>query len=477
MIMDERTTKRDLVLAPTEYAAACRTSRAKGIVKTYTGPTVINPTAQERAVVFDAIKKLFEPCTLEEAVQQIAIAPEGYYVILKNPSQKYDHPPSGGVYPAPELHVGRKINITGPCAFALWPGQIVQPRARASSAPSNQYLVVRVYNEDEARKNWSQAVIKATEPGAEAPALPADLTVGKLLVIKGTEVSFYIPPTGVGVVPDEQGNGVRDALTLERREYCILVDQNGKKRFERGPQVVFPEPTETFIAQGNARKFRAIELNEIQGLHVKVIAPYTEAGRTYREGDELFITGKETAIYFPREEHSLVRYDGHDRHFAVAVPAGEARYVMNRKTGEIRMVRGPSMLLPNPVDEVIVRRVLSDRECATWYPGNPDALAYNRALRQLEETGGRGVAEPEIRKQKGASAAQQVAMGLASFETVDRSSTFTKPRTIVFSTKLEGAPSVTVWSATRCWSSTRRAGGASSKVRKISCSSTTRRSR
>ena len=40
---------------------------------------------------------------------------------------------------------------------------------------------------------------------------------------------------------------MRDALTLERLEYCILVDQNGKKRYERGPQVVFPEPTEAFV--------------------------------------------------------------------------------------------------------------------------------------------------------------------------------------------------------------------------------------
>src|SRR5262249_549935 len=96
-----------------------------------------------------------------------------------------------------------------------------------------------------------------------------------------------------------------------------------------------------------------------------------------------FITGKETAIYFPREEHSLVRYDGKDKHFAVAVPAGEARYVMNRKTGAIHMVEGPAMLLPNPVEEVIVRRVLSDKECASWYPTNQEALADNRSLRQV----------------------------------------------------------------------------------------------
>ena len=78
--MDERNSKRDLVLAPSEYAYMQDVT--KGIVKTYTGPTVINPTAQERPVVFDQEAKRFEPCPLERAVQQIAIAPEGYYLIL-----------------------------------------------------------------------------------------------------------------------------------------------------------------------------------------------------------------------------------------------------------------------------------------------------------------------------------------------------------------------------------------------------------
>ncbi len=463
--MDDRNNKRDLVLSPSEYAYMQDVT--KGIVKTYTGPTVINPTAQERPVVFDASTKLFAPCSLEQAVQQIAIAPEGYYLILKNPSHKYDHPPSGGVYPSPDLDVGRKINITGPCAFALWPGQMVK-LVQGHHLRSNQYLLVRVYNEDEARKNWGQAVIKpaSTEP-ASADAVPAepiarvpsDLTVGKQLIIKGTDVSFYIPPTGVGVVTDEHGSWVRDALTLERLEYCILVEQNGKKRYERGPQVVFPEPTEAFITKDGARKFKAIELNEIQGLHVKVIAPYSEGGKTHREGDELFITGKETAIYFPREEHSLVRYDGREKHFAVAVPAGEGRFVMNRKTGAIKMARGPAMLLPNPVDEVIVRRVLSERECATWYPGNTEVLTYNRSLRALEDTGeGRpgAVAEGEVQKQqknRGASAAQQVAMGPTATlakeaiagDSLDRTNQFTKPRTLVFNTKYEGVPSLNVW--------------------------------
>ncbi len=397
--MDERQAKRDLVLAPSEYAYMQDVT--KGVIKTYTGPTVINPTAQERPVLFDPVGKRFEPCALDEAVQPIAIAPEGYYVVLKNPSTRDEHPTAGAVHPSPDLDVGRKINITGPCAFALWPGQMVK-LVQGHHLRSNQYLLVRVYNEDEARKSWGQAVIKpaaldGAAPGGAAPSgpaarVPADLAVGKLYLIKGTDVSFYIPPTGVGVVPDEGGAYVRDALTLERLEYAILVDQNGKKRYERGPQVVFPEPTEAFIAGGGARKFRAIELSEVEGLHVKVIAPYADGDVVHREGDELFITGAQAAIYYPREEHSLIPASATTaKHQAVAVPAGEGRYVMNRKTGEIRMVLGPAMLLPDPIDEAMVRRALSDRECATWYPGNPEALAYNRGLRALEDPSRPGV--------------------------------------------------------------------------------------
>src|SRR4029079_8796397 len=95
----------------------------------------------------------------------------------------------------------------------------------------------------------------------------------------------------------------------------------------------------------------------------------------------IFITAGDTAIYSPREEHSAIKYDGKAKHFATAIPAGEARYVMNRLTGEIRRVRCRARLLPDPRSEVIVRRVLSDRECAVWYPGNAEALAYNQGIR------------------------------------------------------------------------------------------------
>jgi major vault protein len=453
-----------------------------GAVKTFVGPCVINQTAQEVPVVYASKDGTFYRCgALEEAVRKSPIAVEGFYLTLKNPAVREgeEHPARGSAGKiAPELQVGRKVNIPGPCMFALWPGQAGQV-LRGHHLRSNQYLLVRVYNEEEARANWGKAVVKPAEGAEEtdapiATAVPPDLTVGKLLIIKGTEVSFYIPPTGIGVVPegrdaDGKARYVRDALTLERLEYCILVDEDGRKRYERGPQVVFPQPTETFIQRAEQRKFRAIELNEIQGLHIKVIAPYTDerTGEEYREGDELFITGKETAIYFPREEHSSISYDGKAKHFATAIPAGEARYVMDRITGEIAMHDGPAMLLPDPRRQVIVRRVLTDSQVELWYPGNVEALEYNRHLRALltsvpttrqgaisegdYERGTRKARSKDQRKMQVVAAQSEMERSLSTREQdlvadeFTRASTYTQPRTVTLDTKFQGVPSIDVW--------------------------------
>jgi major vault protein len=480
--MSETREKRDLVLAPGTYAYMQDVTKGQIIV--FTGPTVINQTAQEVPVIYEPQDGTFCRCgTLEEAVRQAPIAVEGYYLILKNPARKAEHPMEGGRQISPELDVGRKINIPGPCMFALWPGQDALV-VRGHHLRSNQYLLVRVYNEEEAKKNWAMAVVKpaSSEPGGTAPApdsapvatapVPRDLTVGKQLIIRGTEVSFYIPPTGIGVVSegaDESGKPryVRSALTLERLEYCILVDENGNKRYERGPRVVFPEPTERVVeSEDGGKKFRAIELNEIQGLHIKVIAPYRDeqSGKTYKEGDELFITGKETAIYFPRQEHSLISYDGKSKHFATAIPAGEARYVMNRMTGALTMAKGPAMLLPDPRTEVIVRRVLSDKQVELWYPGNQEALEYNRQLRQLLSTApttrqgaiSEGDYERGMRKAKAEEGVQRAQRGMeqsrvsgdqavVAGDEFTRGSSYTQPRTVTLDTKFQGVPSTDIW--------------------------------
>jgi len=395
-----RRTTNELVLPRGEFVYTRDTT--SGVTCVRCGPAVVNAQAQDEPVVYNETKGRFEAVALSEAAQVNTVIPTGHYAVMNNPNAEGKYPEAGNKSVDTELLIGQRVHIPGPANFALWPRQHVKVIA-GHQLRSNQYLIVRVYDEKAARDNWTAAVMKKTgakPDGAEKDVIteevPKDLSVGRLLVIRGTQVSFYIPPTGIEVVPNEKGQYVREALTLERLQYCILIDESGNKRYVRGPDVVFPLPTEVFFTNPEGeRTFRPIELNgSIQGLHIKVIAEYTDTngdhgpkGATHKEGDELFITGATTPIYFPCEQHSAIRYDGKTKHFATAIPAGDARYVLNRQSGAIKMVQGGAegtMYLPDPRTEVFVRRVLSDGEGETMYPENKEVVDYNRTLRAIQ---------------------------------------------------------------------------------------------
>ncbi|MCC6555925.1 MAG: hypothetical protein HUU26_02275 [Gemmatimonadaceae bacterium] len=446
----DRGRERDLVLAPNEFAFI--SDETKGNINVYVGPHKTSLANTDRPVVFNSSTKRFDRTTLEGALQTLSVAPEGWYLVLKNPARDKSHPRTGALNNLPDLEVGRKVNIPGPISFAQWPGQMVRV-LQGHNLRSNQYLVVRVYDEEAAKANWKNAVMKPQTPGEDGGdevLREEDLTMGKLLVIKGTDVSFYIPPTGIEVVPDASGSYVRSAVTLERLEYCILLDEDGNKRFIRGPAVVFPRPTEAFVERGEARKFRAIELNENSGIYVKVIAPYEENGKSYGIGDELFVTGRDQMIYFPRTEHAIIKYGEHEIHYSIAIPAGEARYVLDRHTGKIRLERGPSIFLPDPRREVIVRRVLDARQVALWFPGNREALEHNaqlQAVKSKQPGASEYVVEKDSRKpaaEKEARAREEAKSTFAGDDFM-RTQTYTAPRTIVLDTRYDGAVAIGVW--------------------------------
>ena len=451
--MPENTNReRDLVLSPNEYCLI--SDQTNGHIVVYVGPYKTSLANTDQPVIFNDKNKRFERVTLEQAISVFATAPEGWYLVLKNPAKDSLQPPHFGSNSLPELKIGHKVNMPGPVNFALWPGQMVRV-IQGHYLHLNQYLVVRVYDEDAARENWKKAVVKpqagTAEEAVKKPDGIPELTMGKQLIIKGTEVSFYIPPTGVEVVRDADGSYLREAVTLERLEYCILLDEDGNKRFIQGPAVVFPSPTETFIEKNGTCKFKAIELNEISGIYIKVIAPYSENGVEHKVGEELFITGKDQMIYFPRPEHAIIKYGERELHYSVAIPAGEGRYVLNRLTGKISLMRGPSMFLPDPRVEVIVRRFLEPKQVALMFPGNQEALDYNTRLKSIAKATGRDefLTESDLKRKLAAAPAPMAAReapaeGFAG-DDFTRSSSFTQPRTITLDTKYEGAVSIDVW--------------------------------
>ena len=446
--------QKDIVLAPNEYTFVL--SKTNGVIKTHTGPMTMTISAQESLVVFDPKSKQFiEVADIDKAKRLFTSAPEGWYIVLKNPAKDNMHPDSGKANNSPDLEVGKKINIAGPCTFSLFPGQMAKV-VQGHRLRSNQYLLARVYDADAAKKNIDTATIVDTEGNEVKDKKATEYFMGQLLVIKGTEVSFYVPPTGIEVIPlgGKGSDYVRDAVTLERLEYAILKDEDGEKRYVHGPAVVFPKPTEVFVETpkgGNI--FRALELSPISGIYIKVIAAYKDdSGVEHPIGEELFITGKEQMIYYPSPEHAMIQYDGKYMHHAIAIPEGEGRYILNRLTGEIKTIIGPQMYLPDPRKEVVVKRKLTAKECGLIYPGNREVLEYNDALN--EQATQRLV-------QKGLTATDSLTNAincaystvnqeatLAIFEAnanISRGSSYTKPRTITLDTKYEGVVAVKVW--------------------------------
>lgn len=433
---------------------------ASGQVQVAVGPYKESIGEIDKIVIFDEkTRKFLQATEFSEAIQVARSADEGQYIVLINPAEPKDNEPkfpNRGKNPTTiTLKTGSKVNIPGPATFPLWPGQIGKV-LDGHNLKYNEYLIVRVYNEEQAKKNLSNAIIKTAtditdKKSKKSLIAEEDLITGKLLLIKGTDVSFYIPPTGIEVVPDENndGNYVRKAVTLERLEYCILLDQNGDKRYVKGPDVVFPKPTEEFLAQDNKKKFKALELNDNMGIYLKVIADYEEDSKKYLTGEELFITGKEQKIYFPREEHAIIKYDNKVMHYAVAITGGEARYVLNKETGEITLFKGPKMFIPDPRKEVIVKRVLDEKTINLWFPDSIDAVKYNKQLETemnasslLNELGGRD----NVYADRGFSKSDKVlSTDLNMADEMSRKNTFTKPRTLTMDNKYEGAVTINVW--------------------------------
>ena len=484
--------ERDLVLAPNEFAFILDNS--KGTVSVYSGPCKTSISDTDVPVRFDNVTKRFvNSRNLEEAKQKDFVAPEGWYVVLKNPAQNGTKPESGKKGDIPDLSVGHKVNIPGPTAFSLWPMQMAKV-IQGHHLRHNQYLLCRVYN-DEAISD-SEAVIKMSENMAtestetkekdskkqakEDQKTVAEVTkkraTGQYFIVQGTDVSFYIPPTGVEVLKEIDNSNVdtngyiRNAVTLETLEYCILKDENGEKRYVQGPAVVFPRPTEVFITKDKnnkrTRKFLAIELNDLSGLYIRVIEDYKDDGKDYKKGQELFITGKDQAIYYQRKEHMIVKYGDSMIHYAVAIPEGEARYVLDRNAGKVSLTKGPKMFLPDPRTEVVVRRVLDNGQVMLYYPGNKEALQINADLAKNNEDvdnihsymmNDRSVLSNSFsnsshkKSKRGGFADEALLKSMSSdmsdgiVDQFDRGTEYTPPRTITLNNKYQGAVGIDIW--------------------------------
>jgi major vault protein len=458
---------------------------------------------------------------------------DSQYAVLFNPLGENDGGPNGkfraGRNESRPVRNGTRAMIPGPCSFYLRPGQRVDVRD-AHELASNQYLVVKVYGEVESGAPYYQvtarsaAITRATAESpvdaiakaAEAGGEPVVLKRGQLIVIRGLDTQFYIPPTGVDIVPDtsvdesgatlsasaaqrllatlgpaepppataakseraddddagatgaaveEEPQGrrrgiaavvdqsarsrqrvpaampaaaaaptapgfgpppqppppppqqtlselgslaavrraierearqtrlVRQAVVLGEKEYCVIIDADGKREIKVGPARVFPGPYDVFMVEGSKnRVYDAYELLPQRALWLRVIAPISRellAARlprafqldrdAYYPGDELLLTGvstffvpfNEIEVLSPQTGESVVGND-HRSVFieAIGIDQKSGIYVRDLATGEVRLVRGKQSYLVDPRKEVQITRTVPADAWNLWIAAN-----------------------------------------------------------------------------------------------------------
>ena len=116
---DNRGRQSDLVLAVNEYAFVL--NKSTGVIQSHVGPRVVTVSQQEALVIFDSkTKRFIETSDHSRAKQLFTSAPEGWYVVLKNPADEYPEAAKPNFTPN-SLKIGVKVNIAGPTSFALFP--------------------------------------------------------------------------------------------------------------------------------------------------------------------------------------------------------------------------------------------------------------------------------------------------------------------------------------------------------------------
>ena len=142
--------QKDLVLSINEYAYVL--DETKGHVVCWVGPSKTSLSNSDKLVRFNTKTKTFDRCGYNDVVNLFAIAPENWYIILKNPVEDNKHPRPGANNLPEDIRIGQKINVRGPVSFALYPGQMAKV-VKGHSLRSNQYLLARVYEADAASQS------------------------------------------------------------------------------------------------------------------------------------------------------------------------------------------------------------------------------------------------------------------------------------------------------------------------------------
>jgi len=496
-----------------------------GEVALHVGPTQFQPSAADRIVIDDGKGGFMDAPTAQP--RRMVEVSDGQYAVIFNPIDDPQGKPNGpfkeGKNTTAKLRNGTKSMVPGPCAFYLRPGQRCEVRD-AHRLEANEYVVVEVQGAVDTGSPYYDATAKAAKiktaidaekesvavDGDSPPPSAETLRLGQRIVITGLATNFYIPPSGVDLVPDtsvdasgtkitpdvarrmvkklkatalsapvpgegsptwaalgdsnhfeealhnyaamESGMGeyasgridqtarkrhaitrsvqtmqssdveyvgaddsdrraedarmqlehmmasnqhfqqavqrearksalVRRAVVLSEKEFCVLIDEDGKRQVKKGPARVFPGPYDRFQTDGSRnRVYDAYELLPQRALWLRVITTITSSElakklpegvklekEVYNGGDELLVHGV-SAFFFPFNEVEVLNAEGTavvgNDHTTVlieeiGIDQKSGIYVRDLRTGEVRLVKGKTSYLVDPRKEVQIFRDVS----------------------------------------------------------------------------------------------------------------------
>lgn len=333
-------------------------NETSGEILTHIGPTEFTPSANDRIVRANG-RGGFEPAPME--ARPFVIARDGEYVLLENPIQvePIDGGSNGGYVPGgnkeKELKLGTKKIIPGPCAFPLWPGQSAEVRP-AHKLGANQYLLIEVVGTiDESAPYYklvidsakmSSVVIDAGEGGEhtgdtkkpESSGKAAPLRIGQRIIIQGRHTQFFIPPSGIEVVPalddDGRGRGEEDGVAAlppsAVEELARLVAQ---------------------VGEGMTIKQFSVLKNELRHRH------------DLSTGERAVMLSQLDDTWNDRQQKKGGRGSDGSRHQVASDPYARRAVILGPKNfcflfdadGNPRIVRGPARVFPGPHDTFMHR--------------------------------------------------------------------------------------------------------------------------
>lgn len=331
-------------------------NETSGEILTHVGPTEFTPSANDR-IVRASSRGGYEQAAME--ARAFIVAREGEYVLLYNPVTHPDpEGPNGAFVPGgnkeKSLKLGTTKVIPGPCAFPLWPGQEAEVRA-AHKLGSNHYLLVEVVGPLDEEAPYYDLVIRSAvlssvvidpeadelvegEDAAEAGTSQRrgpELRIGQRIVVQGRHTQFFIPPTGIEVVPaieEEESGGVDEDAVAN------LPDLVSRELAEMMGQVSDGMTSRQFSVLKNELRHR----QDLTSTQRAVMLTVLDDARANREKS--------------RRSRREQRQKAQDRYARKAVVLGPKNFcVLFDADGNPRIVRGPARVFPGPHDTFLQR--------------------------------------------------------------------------------------------------------------------------